>query len=162
VVDFDAPAGAFDRVMSIEMFEHMKNYKVSNCDAAELFLPCFVQMLCRSGVTLQCVCTGADGADQRMAEAWGPAVCAHFCQQRTAISFRGAVQHVYLVVPKHSAYLDPAEAVRLSGTGNIPRCRCRTRTTGWRGTSSQVAPCRPATCCCTSRSDAVVMLIAST
>ena len=29
VVDFDAPAAAFDRVMSIEMFEHMKNYQVS-------------------------------------------------------------------------------------------------------------------------------------
>jgi cyclopropane-fatty-acyl-phospholipid synthase len=29
VVDFDAPAAVFDRVMSIEMFEHMKNYKVS-------------------------------------------------------------------------------------------------------------------------------------
>lgn len=28
VVEFDAPAAAFDRVMSIEMFEHMKNYKV--------------------------------------------------------------------------------------------------------------------------------------
>jgi cyclopropane-fatty-acyl-phospholipid synthase len=30
VVEFDAPAAAFDRVMSIEMFEHMKNYGVSN------------------------------------------------------------------------------------------------------------------------------------
>ncbi len=28
---FDAPACAFDRVLSIEMFEHMKNYKVRLC-----------------------------------------------------------------------------------------------------------------------------------
>lgn len=28
VVDFEAEPGKFDRVVSVEMFEHMKNYKV--------------------------------------------------------------------------------------------------------------------------------------
>jgi hypothetical protein len=39
VVEFDAPAAAFDRVMSIEMFEHMKNYGVSSVGLADLCLP---------------------------------------------------------------------------------------------------------------------------